>query len=102
MVSRATENHRITLIGLNNQTGVRGLAISRPNQVWSTDITHIRLRRGWVYLVAILDWATRAVLNWRVSNTCDRFFCIEALEEALRIYGSPEIFIRPGGSCFLV
>ena len=79
---------------------LRGLAITRPNQVWSTDITYIRLRRGWVYLVAILDWATRAVLSWRLSNTCDRFFCIEALEEALRIYGSPEIFNTDQGATF--
>ena len=68
--------------------------------MWSTDITYIRLRRGWVYLVAILDWATRAVLSWRLSNTCDRFFCIEALGEALRIYGSPEIFNTDQGATF--
>ena len=79
---------------------LKGLEINRPNQVWSTDITYIRLRRGWVYLVAILDWATRAILSWRVSNTCDRFFCIEALEEALRIYGAPEIFNTDQGSTF--
>jgi putative transposase len=79
---------------------LRGLAITRPNQVWSTDITYIRLRRGWVYLVAILDWSTRAVLSWRLSNTCDRFFCVEALEEALRIYGAPEIFNTDQGSTF--
>jgi len=77
-----------------------GLVINRPNHVWSTDITYIRLRRGWVYLVAILDWATRAVLSWRVSNTCDRYFCIEALEEALRIYGQPEIFNTDQGATF--
>jgi len=79
---------------------LRGLAITRPNQVWSTDITYIRLRRGWVYLVAVLDWATRAVLSWRLSNTCDRFFCIEALEEALRVYGVPEIFNTDQGATF--
>lgn len=79
---------------------LKGLVINRPNQVWSTDITYIRLRRGWVYLVAILDWATRAVLSWRVSNTCDRFFCIEALEEALRTYGAPEIFNTDQGATF--
>ncbi len=70
----------------------RGLAINRPNQVWSTDITYIRLHRGWTYLVAGLDWSTRAALSWRLSNTCDRFFCIEAVEEALLVYGAPEIF----------
>jgi putative transposase len=79
---------------------LRGLAINQPNQVWSTDITYIRLRRGWVYLVAVLDWATRAVLSWRLSNTCDRFFCIEALEEALRRYGTPEIFNTDQGATF--
>jgi putative transposase len=79
---------------------LRGIAINRPNQVWSTDITYIRLRRGWVYLVAVLDWATRAVLSWRLSNTCDRFFCIEAVEEALRIYGTPEIFNTDQGATF--
>jgi len=79
---------------------LRGLVINRPNQVWSTDITYIRLRRGWTYLVAILDWSTRAVLSWRLSNTCDRFFCIEAVEEALRVYGTPEIFNTDQGATF--
>jgi putative transposase len=79
---------------------LKGLIINRPNQVWSTDITYIRLRRGWVYLVAILDWATRAVLSWQVSNTCDRFFCIEALEAALRRFGPPEIFNSDQGATF--
>jgi len=79
---------------------LKGLTINRPNQVWSTDITYIRLRRGWVYLVAIVDWHSRAVLSWRLSNTCDRFFCIEALEEAIRIYGQPEIFNSDQGATF--
>lgn len=79
---------------------LRGLVISRANQVWSTDITYIRLRRGWVYLVAVLDWSTRAVLSWRLSNTCDRFFCMEAVEEALRVYGTPEIFNTDQGATF--
>ena len=79
---------------------LRGLTINRANHVWSTDITFIRLRRGWVYLVAIVDWGTRAVLSWRLSNTCDRFFCIEALEEALRVYGAPEIFNSDQGATF--
>jgi len=79
---------------------LRGLAINRPNQVWSTDITYIRLRRGWTYLVAVLDWSTRAVLSWRLSNTCDRFFCIEAVDEALRLYGTPEIFNTDQGATF--
>jgi len=79
---------------------LKGLTINRPNQVWSTDITYIRLRRGWVYLVAIVDWHSRAVLSWRLSNTCDRFFCIEALEEAIRIYGQPEVFNSDQGATF--
>lgn len=79
---------------------LRGLTINRSNQVWSTDITYIRLRRGWTYLVAVLDWSTRAVLSWRLSNTCDRFFCIEAVEEALRVYGTPEIFNTDQGATF--
>ena len=79
---------------------LKGLTINRPNQVWSTDITYIRLRRGWVYLVAIVDWYSRAILSWQLSNTCDRFFCIEALEEAIRIYGQPEIFNTDQGATF--
>lgn len=79
---------------------LKGLNITRPNQVWSTDITYIRLRRGWVYLVAVVDWATRAVLSWKLSNTCDRFFCMEALEEALQKYGTPEIFNSDQGATF--
>jgi len=79
---------------------LKGMNINRSNQVWSTDITYIRLRRGWTYLVAVLDWSTRAVLSWRLSNTCDRFFCIEAVEEALRFYGTPEIFNTDQGATF--
>lgn len=69
----------------------KGLIIHCLNQVWSTDITYIRLRHGWVYLVAIVDWNSRTVLSWRASNTYDRFFCIEALDEALWLYGKPNI-----------
>jgi len=79
---------------------LKGLMIDRPNQVWSTDITYIRLRCGWVYLVAVIDWYSRAVLSWRLSNTCDRFFCIDALEEALRTHGKPDIFNTDQGSTF--
>jgi putative transposase len=79
---------------------LKGLTIDRPNQVWCTDITYIRLKHGFVFLVAILDWATRAVLSCRISNTIDRFFCIEALEEALRRYGTPEIFNSDQGGQF--
>jgi len=71
---------------------LRGVAITRPNQVWSTDITYVRLRKGFVYLTAIIDWYSRYVLSWRISTTLDRSFCIEALQEALAQYGKPEIF----------
>jgi putative transposase len=71
---------------------LRGVTINRVNQVWSTDITYIKLKRGFVYLTAIIDWYSRYVLSWRISNTIDRRFCIEALNEALDKYGNPEIF----------
>jgi putative transposase len=71
---------------------LRELAIDRPNQVWCADITYISMRRGFMYLVAVMDWATRRVLSWRVSNSMEADFCIEALEEALSKYGQPEIF----------
>lgn len=79
---------------------LRRLNIDHANQVWSTDITYIRMDKGWVYLAAVIDWHTRAVLSWRISNTCDRFFCIEALEEAIAKYGKPEIFNTDQGSTF--
>jgi putative transposase len=62
---------------------LRGMAITRPNQVWCADVTYIPMRRGFLYLVAIMDWATRKVLSWRLSNTLEADFCIEALNEAL-------------------
>ena len=71
---------------------LRGLAIERPNQVWAMDITYIPMARGFVYLAAVLDWFTRRVLAWRVSITLEADFCIEAVEEALARYGTPEIF----------
>jgi putative transposase len=79
---------------------LRGMDIMRPNQVWSTDITYIRLDHGFAYLVAIMDWYSRRVLAWRISNTLDTEFCIDCLEEALRIYGKPEIFNTDQGSQF--
>jgi len=75
------------------------IEISRPNQVWASDITYLRLRRGFVYLVAIMDWYSRYVLSWRISNTMDVSFCREALEEALE-RGCPEIFNSDQGSQF--
>ncbi|WP_417240937.1 DDE-type integrase/transposase/recombinase [Celeribacter halophilus] len=70
---------------------LRKLAITRHNQVWCSDITYIPVKRGFLYLVAIMDWATRKVLSWRLSNTLDTSFCVEALEEAIAKYGKPEI-----------
>ncbi len=79
---------------------LRGLKIDRPNQVWCTDITYIPMRRGFLYLVAVMDWATRKVLAWRLSNTMEVGFCIEALKEALAKYGKPKIFNTDQGSQF--
>ncbi len=79
---------------------LKGMAIERPNQVWCADITYIPVQRGFLYLVAIMDWATRHVLAWRLSNTMDARFCVEALAEALARYGKPEIFNTDQGSQF--
>ena len=79
---------------------LRHLRIDRPNQVWATDITYIPMRRGFVYLVAIIDWYSRRVLAWRLSNTLSTDFCVEALEEAITRYGAPEIFNTDQGSQF--
>jgi putative transposase len=77
---------------------LRKLAITRPNQVWCSDITYIPVKSGFLYLVAIMDWATRKVLTWRLSNTLDASFCVEALEEAIARYGKPEIMNTDQGS----
>lgn len=79
---------------------LRGRFIDRPNQVWATDITYIRMRHGFLYLCAIMDWATRRVLSWRLSNTLTSDFCTAALKEALARYGTPEIFNTDQGSQF--
>jgi len=79
---------------------LRGTVIDRANHVWCSDITYIPMRRGFLYLVAVMDWSTRKVLSWRVSNTLDVEFCIEALEEALARFGRPEIFNTDQGSQF--
>lgn len=79
---------------------LRGVKIERPNQVWSTDITYIRLSHGFVYLVAVIDWYSRLVLAWRVSTTMEAGFCIEAAEEAIAMYGVPEIFNSDQGVQF--
>ena len=79
---------------------LRKLAVTRPNQVWATDITYIPMARGFVYLIAIVDWFSRRVLAWRLSITLETDFCIEALEEALTRFGAPEIFNTDQGSQF--
>jgi putative transposase len=79
---------------------LRGLAVTRPNQVWAADITYIPLARGFVYLVAIIDWYSRMVLSWKLSNTLDTWFCNDALDEALDLYGRPEIFNTDQGCQF--
>ncbi len=79
---------------------LRGVAIVRPDQVWGTDLTYIRLAHGFAYLVAIMDWYSRRVLSWRLSNTMEAAFCVDCLEEALRVHGKPEIFNSDQGSQF--
>ena len=79
---------------------LRDLPITRPNHVWCTDVTYIPLQRGFLYLVAVMDWASRKVLAWRLSNTLEASFCVAALQEALEGSGPPEIFNSDQGSQF--
>ena len=79
---------------------LRDLEVTHPNHVWSTDITYIRLAKGFAYLTAVIDWYSRKVLSWQISNTLDRGFCIDCLEEAIRKYGKPLIFNTDQGSQF--
>ena len=79
---------------------LRHLAIERPNQVWCADVTYIPMRRGFLYLVAVMDWFSRKVLAWRLSNTMDADFCVEALNEAVHRFGPPEIMNTDQGSQF--
>lgn len=79
---------------------LRGLVIERPNQVWSTDITYVPMASGFLYLCAIIDWFSRFILSWRLSNTLFADFCIDALEESLNKWGKPEIFNTDQGSQF--
>ena len=79
---------------------LKGLAINQPNQVFCADITYIPMAKGFVYLVAIMDWNSRKVVSWRLSNTMDSDFCVDALEEAIERYGAPEIFNTDQGSQF--
>ena len=79
---------------------LKGVVIDRPTQVWATDITYLPMRKGFMYVVAVIDWASRKVLSWHLSNTMDVRFCVEALQEALLKYGAPEIFNTDQGSQF--
>ncbi len=79
---------------------LRGVFVTRPNQVWSTDVTYIRLARGFAYLAAVIDWYSRKVLAWRISNTLDSQFCVDCLEQSLRAYGKPDIFNTDQGCQF--
>jgi putative transposase len=79
---------------------LRHMTIERPNQVWCADVTYIPMHRGFLYLVAVMDWASRKVLAWRLSNTMEAEFCVAALEEAIARYGKPDIFNTDQGSQF--
>jgi putative transposase len=79
---------------------LRNLTIDHPNQVWAADITYIPMRKGFVYLVVIMDWYSRRILSWRLSNSLESTFCVEALQEAIARYGAPEIFNTDQGSQF--
>lgn len=79
---------------------LRNVSIDRPNQAWAMDITYIPMARGFVYLAAVVDWLTRRVLSWKVSITMDVHFCLEAVEEAIQLYGTPEIMNTDQGSQF--
>jgi putative transposase len=79
---------------------LRGLPVVQPNHVWAADITYIPMKRGFVYLFAVMDWASRRVLSWRLSNTLTTDFCIEAVQEAIHRYGTPDIFNTDQGSQF--
>jgi len=92
--SRSHPEHRVYPYLLRN------LIIDRPNQVWTADITYIPMSRGFMYLVAVMDWHSRKVLSWRVSNTLDSEFCVEAVAEALERYQAPEIFNTDQGTQF--
>ena len=93
-LSRANQNHKVYPYLLRN------LSIDHPNHVWCTDITYIRLDHGFTYLVAVMDWYSKKILSWELSNTVDRFFCISSLEESLDKYPNPEIFNTDQGSQF--
>jgi putative transposase len=85
---------------LTLENDLRGIEITRPNQVWAMDITYIPMAHGFVYLAVVLDWATRRVMSWRLSITMEAAFCVETLEDALARHGRPEIFNTDQGSQF--
>jgi putative transposase len=93
-LSRRNQAHRIYPCRL------RGLPIERANQVWAADVTSVPMAKGFLYLVAIIDWYSRKVLSWQLSDTLDADFCVEALQQALAAYGSPEIFNTDQGCQF--
>jgi putative transposase len=86
LTSRSHPEHKVYPYLLMN------MKIDRPNQVWVADITYIPIARGFMYLVAVMDWNSRKVLSWRLSNTLDKDFCVDALEEAINGFGPPDIF----------
>lgn len=94
VTSKPHPEHRIYPYLLKN------MDINRPDMVWASDITYIPLKRGFMYLVAVMDWHSRKVLSWRISNTLDTDFCVSALKEAITRYGRPEIFNTDQGSQF--
>jgi putative transposase len=79
---------------------LKGVVVERPNQVWCTDITYIPAMKGFVYLVVVMDWYSRYVLSWEISNSMESSFCVKALERAIEKYGAPEIFNSDQGSQF--
>lgn len=80
---------------------LRGVKIERPNQVWSTDITYIGMEQGFMYLTAIIDWYSRMILSWRLSNTMETHFCVDVLQEAFANFGEPEVFNTDQGSQYI-
>jgi len=80
---------------------LRGVNVTRPNQVWSTDVTYIRLVRGFAYLAVVIDWYSRLVLAWRLLNTLDSDFCVDCLEQSLGVYGTPDILNTDQGCQFI-
>ena len=103
MVRRPSDGAASAAAGLVHRPNpylLRHMTIERPNQVWCADVTYIPMRRGFLYLVAIMDWASRKVLAWRLSNTMDAEFCVAALEEAIARFGRPGIFNTDQGSQF--